>query len=161
MLRKINRVTLESICLRQSWDTYRNNPLLWWYFRLFPLLLIMWTMWSVEAPCFVSEFANWCCVAIHLNSSSSLFSTISRRMLTSICSLLFSTEVDLWTASIRDLLSEINEILTVPSGMQSNSSSLSRIRIHVCAASTAARHSAESDELTIRLIRLLCQHTSE
>ena len=78
----------------------------------------------------------------------------------SIWSLLFSTEVDLWTASIRDLLSVSRDILTELGGRHNNSSSLSRRRMHVSAASTASRHSADKDEFTTRLILLLCQLTS-
>ena len=110
----------------------------------------------MEAPFFVSGFATWCSVRTHLSSLISLRSTFSRSMLTSICSLLVSTDVDVWTASRRDLLSESKETMMESVGKQSNSSSLDLRSIHVSAASTACIHSAAREELTIRFTRLLC-----
>ena len=71
-------------------------------------------------------------------------STISLNMLTSICSLLFSTEVDVYTASKRDLLSVKSEIFMLLGDKQSISFNLALSRMQVSAASTASKHSADS-----------------
>ena len=74
-----------------------------------------------------------------------------------ICTRLFSTEVEVWTACTRDLLSHMIEIFTSLSSQHRYSTKIFLSQIQVSAASKAAKHSAAKLEFTTFFTRLLCQ----